>query len=244
MCRSTSNRMHENYRTSARNIGLEANVEAQGRAGFCSIAHMGAHCWARLPVLIPFAVRVGRRSTSGGQIARRALLIACLVVASSLIALPASAAGAIQFRKIQYDTPGADKPVSNTKLNAEYVTIKNTGTTTRTFIGWTVLDPAHHVYIFPSFKLGAGESVRLDTVRAPIQPITLLVSVGTSGTTPATKRSCAAAAARSKTPALGEMAAASSTARSHIELLRGLGRRAVSAGESPGRARVSRGCRG
>jgi hypothetical protein len=93
----------------------------------------------------------------------RALLIACLVAASSLIALPANAAGAIQFRKIHYDTPGADKPVTNTKLNAEYVTIKNTGTTTRTLTGWTVRDPAHHVYTFPSFKLGPGESVRLHT---------------------------------------------------------------------------------
>jgi hypothetical protein len=60
------------------------------------------------------------RSTSGFKLRIRALLIACLVAASSLIALPANAAGAIQFRKIQYDTPGADKPVTNTKLNAEY----------------------------------------------------------------------------------------------------------------------------
>jgi hypothetical protein len=92
----------------------------------------------------------------------RALLIACLVAASSLIAVPANAAGAIQFRKIYYDSPGSDRG-SNTSLNAEYVTIKNTGSTTRTLTGWTVRDPAHHVYTFPSFKLGPGESVRLHT---------------------------------------------------------------------------------
>ena len=70
----------------------------------------------------------------------RALLIACLVVASSLMVLAANAAGAIQFRKIQYDTPGGDLPVTNTKLKAEYVTIKNTSSTTRTSTGWTVRD--------------------------------------------------------------------------------------------------------
>jgi hypothetical protein len=45
-------------------------------------------------------------------------------------------------------------PVSNIKLNAEYVTIKNTGATTRTLVGWTVRDAAHHIYTFFSFKLG------------------------------------------------------------------------------------------
>ena len=40
-----------------------------------------------------------------------------LVVVSSLIALPAHATGAIQFRKIQYDTPGATLPVTDTELN-------------------------------------------------------------------------------------------------------------------------------
>jgi hypothetical protein len=91
-----------------------------------------------------------------------ALLIACLVVASSFIALPANAAGAIQFRKIQYDPPGSDTR-TNSQLNAEYVTIKNTGTTTRTLTGWTVRDPQNHVYTFSSFKLGPGQSVRLHT---------------------------------------------------------------------------------
>jgi hypothetical protein len=38
----------------------------------------------------------------------RALLVACLLTALSLIALPANAASAIQFRKIQYDPSGSD----------------------------------------------------------------------------------------------------------------------------------------
>jgi Lamin Tail Domain len=127
----------------------------------------------------------------------RALLIACLVAASSLIALPANASGAIQFRKIQYDTPGGDLPAANTKLNAEYVTIKNTGSTTRTLTGWTVRDPAHHVYTFPNFKLGPGESVRLHTGKGTNTAHHVYWGKGYYvGTTPATKQSCAAAAAR------------------------------------------------
>ena len=93
----------------------------------------------------------------------RALLIACLVVASSLIALPADAAGALQFRKIQYDPSGSDVPATNYQLNREYVTIKNTGMITRTLTGWTVRDLANHVYTFPSFKLASGQSVTLHT---------------------------------------------------------------------------------
>jgi len=99
----------------------------------------------------------------GFQMRIRALLVACLVVASSLIALPANAASAIQFRKIQYDPSGSDTPATNYQLNREYVTMTNTGTTTRTLTGWTVRDLANHVYTFPSFKLGPGKSVRLHT---------------------------------------------------------------------------------
>lgn len=61
----------------------------------------------------------------------RALLVAYLLTALSLIALPANAASAIQFRKIQYDPSGSDVR-TNYQLNREYVTITNTGTTTRT----------------------------------------------------------------------------------------------------------------
>ena len=50
----------------------------------------------------------------------------------------AATAGQIQFRLIQYNTPGPDLPVTNTKLNKEFVTLKNTGTTSRNLTGWTV----------------------------------------------------------------------------------------------------------
>jgi Lamin Tail Domain len=75
----------------------------------------------------------------------------------------ANAASAIQLRKIQYDPSGSDVPATNHQLNREYVTIKNTGTTTRTLMSRTVRDLANHVYTIPSFKLAAGKSVRLHT---------------------------------------------------------------------------------
>jgi hypothetical protein len=145
----------------------------------------------------------------------RALLVACLVTALSLIALPANAANAIQFRKIQYDPSGSHVPATNYQLNREYVTITNTGTTTRTLTGWTVRDLANHVYTFPSFKLGAGKSVRLHIGKGTNSGSDLSTGavVGTCGTTPATRRPRATAAERSRTPAPGETASATSTAK-------------------------------
>jgi hypothetical protein len=69
-----------------------------------------AHYFAKLRPLLtsPFGLR--RTETRGFSMRIRALLITCLVVASSLIALPANAASAIQFRKIQYDPSGSDVP--------------------------------------------------------------------------------------------------------------------------------------
>jgi hypothetical protein len=96
---------------------------------------------------------------------RNALFIALLGVTSALlIATPADAASLMQFGKIQYDSPGTDTR-SVSSLNAEYVVIRNTGTTTRTLTGWTVRDAQAHVYTFGSFALGAGKSVYLHTGR-------------------------------------------------------------------------------
>jgi hypothetical protein len=127
----------------------------------------------------------------------RAVLVACLVTALSLIALPANAASAIQFRKVKYDPSGSDVR-TNYQLNREYVTITNTGTTTRTLTGWTVRDLANHVYTFPSFKLDPGKSVILHTGKGTNSraPISTGAKAGTSGTTPATKRPRETAAER------------------------------------------------
>jgi hypothetical protein len=75
----------------------------------------------------------------------------------------AATAGQIQFRLVQYNTPGPDLPVTNAKLNKEFVTLKNTGTTSRNLTGWTVEDLAGHVYTFGRFTLKAGAKVVIHT---------------------------------------------------------------------------------
>ena len=92
--------------------------------------------------------------------------IACLLTLAAflLAAPPAEAAGPLQFGKVVYDSPGSDTR-TNTSLNAEYVVIRNTSSTTRCLTNWTVRDVANHVYRFPSFCLGGYKSVTLHTGR-------------------------------------------------------------------------------
>lgn len=77
----------------------------------------------------------------------------------AMTAAPAQAASPIQIKKVYVNTPGSDLPVSNSKVNAEYTVIKNTGTTTKSLTGWTLRDQSSHVYKFGTFKLGPGKSV-------------------------------------------------------------------------------------
>jgi hypothetical protein len=97
----------------------------------------------------------------------RTILAALLGSAALMFPFAASAqaatAGQIQFRLIQYNTPGPDLPVTNAKLNREFVTLKNTGRTSRDLTGWTVGDLAGHVYTFGRFTLKPGSKVVIHT---------------------------------------------------------------------------------
>ena len=86
------------------------------------------------------------------------LLVA--IVVARVAASPAS--GAVVIAKIYYDSPGSDRG-SNASLNAEWVRIRNTGSTARTLTGWTLRDVARHVYRFGTLRLRAGYSVRVHT---------------------------------------------------------------------------------
>jgi hypothetical protein len=77
-------------------------------------------------------------------------------------AVPAEAAGPIQFGRIQYNSPGTDR-ATNVSVNGEYVIIRNLGTTARSLTGWTVHDAQTHGYKFGTFALGAHKSVVLRT---------------------------------------------------------------------------------
>jgi hypothetical protein len=93
----------------------------------------------------------------------RALLIACLVATSSLIAIPAQAAPAtVHIYKVYFDSPGSDRG-SNSSLNAEYVVIKNGDNVSHSVSGWTVRDKAGHIYKFGSLRLGAGKQAIIHT---------------------------------------------------------------------------------
>ncbi|MEV6597084.1 lamin tail domain-containing protein [Actinoplanes sp. NPDC051346] len=70
---------------------------------------------------------------------------------------PSVAKGAVQFSKIQYNSPGKDSG-SNTSLNAEWVRVTNKTKATINLKGWTLRDASGKVYTFSSdYKLGAGK---------------------------------------------------------------------------------------
>ena len=93
----------------------------------------------------------------------RISIVACLACfALALTAMPAEAAPAVRFTKVQYNSPGNDTG-SNYSLNAEWVRITNHRSTDRVLTGWTIKDKAGFVYTFPTFTLKAGASVRVHT---------------------------------------------------------------------------------
>jgi hypothetical protein len=93
----------------------------------------------------------------------RALLIAFLVVAASVLtAVQANAAGTVYIYKVYFDSPGSDRG-SNSSLNAEYVVIRNGDDVSHSVSGWTVRDAAGHVYKFGTLRLGAGKQAIIHT---------------------------------------------------------------------------------
>lgn len=80
-----------------------------------------------------------------------------IAAASSAQALPA-----IMIYKVQYDSPGSDTG-SNASLNAEYVFIKNLGSSTATLTGYTLRDAQGHVYKFGTYRLGAHQQMVVHT---------------------------------------------------------------------------------
>ncbi len=76
------------------------------------------------------------------------------------LAAPAQAAPAVKIDLIYFDPPGSDTG-SNSHLNMEYVRVRNTTSSARTITGWTVRDPANHVYTFPATTIAANSTVIL-----------------------------------------------------------------------------------
>jgi hypothetical protein len=74
--------------------------------------------------------------------------------------LSATASAGIRINTIFFDSPGADTG-SNSSLNAEWIRLRNTGSTARKLTGWTIRDTSGHVYKFGTYKLGAGKTVKI-----------------------------------------------------------------------------------
>ena len=100
-------------------------------------------------------------------------LVAPLAAAlAAALLTPAGAAQAatpkVMITKVYVNTPGADTPATNAKLNGEYIVIKNTTKSTISLSGWTIRDKqstaAGHIYKFASpVKIGAGKTITIKT---------------------------------------------------------------------------------
>lgn len=98
------------------------------------------------------------------KIAGKAVAVA--VGAAALIAMggSAQAASKVQIYRVYYNSPGSDTR-SNASLNAEYVVLKNTDSVKHSLKNWTLRDKSGHVYLFPTFTLGAKKYVTIHTGR-------------------------------------------------------------------------------
>ncbi|SDT31304.1 lamin tail domain-containing protein [Microlunatus soli] len=95
------------------------------------------------------------------------LLVVAGLVSGSLIATTsnADAASKLRFTKLYADSPGTDRG-SNKSLNAEYVVVKNTGSSKIKIAGYKIKDKAGHTFVFPKgFVLKARRSVTVHTGR-------------------------------------------------------------------------------
>jgi lamin tail-like protein len=90
-----------------------------------------------------------------------------IVAGTTALATSASAASRIQIVKVKFDSNGSDFPVTNAKVNDEYVVIKNTDNVTRYLTGWTLVDRSNHRYTFPYTKITAGASIKVRTGKNP-----------------------------------------------------------------------------
>jgi hypothetical protein len=79
--------------------------------------------------------------------------------ATLAVGTPASAAPALRFHGAQYDSPGKDTR-SAASLNAEWVSLVNTGSRAVNLKGYTIRDKARHVYTFGNVTI-AGKGGRL-----------------------------------------------------------------------------------
>lgn len=71
--------------------------------------------------------------------------------------ITADSTAAVSISAVQFDAPGDDRE----NLNGEWVQISNSGQTSLDLAGWQLYDESGQIYVFPSFTLEAGASVKV-----------------------------------------------------------------------------------
>ncbi len=74
--------------------------------------------------------------------------------------MSAPALAVVKLSYIKFDPVGTD---TRSKLNREYITVKNTGRRAVRLRGWKPGDPAGHVFPFPRCRLPRGRTVTVHT---------------------------------------------------------------------------------
>ncbi|MGW3495513.1 lamin tail domain-containing protein [Streptomyces sp. NPDC001020] len=91
-----------------------------------------------------------------------ALAGAVALAGTAVLATPAQAASGVTIYHVWYDSPGKDDR-SNKSLNAEWVQIKNNGSSAVSLKGWILKDASNHKYTFPNVKIGAHKTMKVHT---------------------------------------------------------------------------------
>jgi Lamin Tail Domain len=92
-----------------------------------------------------------------------AVVVSGLLAATAVSAPAQAATPALRFHGAQYDSPGKDTR-SKASLNAEWISLINSGTKAVNLNGYTIRDKAGHNYRFGSFVIPArGGRVWLHT---------------------------------------------------------------------------------
>lgn len=84
---------------------------------------------------------------------------------TAVVAIPAEAATSLRFGRFYADQPGRDTPYTTTRLNREYIQVRNATRKTISLSGYLIHDRgSKHTYRFPkTFRLGAGKTVTVHT---------------------------------------------------------------------------------
>jgi Lamin Tail Domain len=95
-------------------------------------------------------------------IAAAVLGVPALAIAPGVTHDVAFAACSVSINRIYFDSPGTDDG-SNGSLNAERIQLKNRCSSGKALNGWTIKDAANHRYLFGTYTLAAGGTVKVHT---------------------------------------------------------------------------------